>query len=245
MANLNQPSISKEADIVRKMFASIANRYDFLNTLLSAGLDARWRRQASAAVTLPPDSVILDLCTGTGKLAEEMRRRFPEALVIGVDFCPEMLSLARRKNNPSFSLLRADALSLPVKTSSCDLIAVAFGIRNFADLEAGLREIHRCLRPRGSVVLLEFSLPRQGAFATVYRFYLGVIVPFLGERISGVRGAYSYLRDSVGCFVTPNRLSLMMREVGFRTVSYRPLTGGIVAIHTGWNGSGLSTLEGA
>jgi demethylmenaquinone methyltransferase/2-methoxy-6-polyprenyl-1,4-benzoquinol methylase len=118
--------------------------------------------------------------------------------------------------------------------SSCfDLVAVAFGIRNFADLGGGLAEIRRCLKPGGSILTLEFFLPERGIFAGLYRFYLWRVLPLLGETISGVRGAYSYLRDSVEDFVTPEELSKLMADAGFHDVSHRLLTGGIVAIHQG------------
>ena len=218
------------------MFASIAHRYDLLNTLLSARADAYWRRETAAAATVPADALVLDLCTGTGKLAKELCRRFPEAQIVGLDFCTQMLSVARQRYTSSFSLVSGDALSLPFKDSSCDLVTVAFGIRNFADLKAGLAEIHRCLKPGGVGLFLEFFLPQKGTLSPLYRFYLGRVLPFLGQTISRASGAYSYLRDSVTHFVSPGDLSQLMREAGFESVSHRPLTGGIVAIHQGRRG---------
>lgn len=243
MGSLAPPPISKKAEVIRRMFASVARRYDLLNTLLSGGADARWRRQAAAAVMIARDSAVVDLCTGTGKLAAELCKRCPAAQVIGMDFCPEMLSLARRNNDASFTLVCADALCLPLKASSCDLIAVAFGVRNFADLRAGLREIHRCLRGGGAILILEFFLPAGGPFTALYRFYLGRILPFLGQRVSGAKDAYVYLRDSIAGFVSPAELSDLMAEAGFQRISYRLLTGGILAIHTGRKGPGLQTLD--
>jgi len=215
------------------MFASVARRYDLVNTLLSMGTDSRWRRRSAASVRLPAEALILDLCSGTGKLAAEFRRRFPGSRVIGADFCLEMLSLAR-ESAPSVSFICADALSLPVKAGSFDLVAVGFGIRNLTDLKTGLCEIRRILKPTGAVLLLEFSAPRPGSVALFYGLYLGRILPFLGEKVSGVKGAYSYLRDSVNSFPTPERLAGIMEEVGFQNVTYRILSGGIVAIHVGW-----------
>jgi len=230
-----QPLGDKRAEAIRKMFASVARRYDLVNTLLSVGTDGRWRRRGAASVRLPAEALILDLCTGTGKLAAELRRRFPGSRVIGADFCLEMLSLAH-KSVPSLPFVCADALCLPLKGGSFDLVAVGFGIRNFADLKSGLCEVRRILKPTGAVLLLEFSAPRPGLAASFYGLYLGRIVPFLGEKVSGVKGAYSYLRDSVNSFPTAERLAGIMEEVGFEDVTYRPLSGGIVAIHVGWRG---------
>jgi demethylmenaquinone methyltransferase/2-methoxy-6-polyprenyl-1,4-benzoquinol methylase len=236
MPSRRQPVVNKKPEAIKKMFASVAHSYDFLNSLLSAGTDARWRRRAAAAISLPPNAVVLDLCTGTGKLALELRRRFPDAQIIGVDFCLEMLYLARRKGVSAPSLICADALLLPIKTSSCDLIAVAFGIRNFADLEVGLREIHRCLSPNGTALFLEFFPPNRGAFLSLYGFYLKRCLRPIADALSGVKGAYTYLSESVNHFITPAELSCLMKDIGFHKVFHRPLTGGIVHFHQGSKG---------
>ena len=228
---LNKRVGHEKARTIRRMFAAISPRYDLLNSLFSAGLDSMWRRRAAAAVDVPSGGVILDLCTGTGKLAHHLRGRFPDATVIGIDFCPDML--VRARNADGVALVGGDALRLPVADDTCDLVTVAFGIRNFADLNSGLREIHRALRPGGTVVFLELFMPKSWLVRQPYSLYLGTLMPFMGELVSDARGSYSYLRDSIKAFCSPEELMQVMTEAGFRNISYKLLTGGVAGLHVG------------
>jgi demethylmenaquinone methyltransferase / 2-methoxy-6-polyprenyl-1,4-benzoquinol methylase len=242
----------REASLyVRRMFSDIAGRYDFLNHFLSANLDRLWRRRTALAfdhILRLPHARVLDLCCGTGDLALALKRRAihscsPGAAIFGSDFAHSMLLRAVEKSRslenaelpPSGGIryVEADALSLPFADSSFDLIAAAFGFRNLANYEAGLREFSRLLRPGGELGILEFAEPRGALFGPLYRFYFRRILPLLGGAISGRGAAYSYLPASVSKFPAPEALEAMMRAVGFTNVSHTLWTGGAVALHTG------------
>lgn len=217
------------------MFSEIAPRYDLLNRLLSLGVDLSWRRRAVALALERRPRRILDLATGTGDLALLLKEGAPEAQVVGADFAPPMLALARRKaevRGVEVDFLEADALALPFPDASFDAVTVAFGFRNFADYQRALQEIHRVLAPGGRLVLLEFPPPPKGVFGLVYRLYFGKILPFIGGLISGSFGAYRYLPESVEAFPPPEALKALMEGVGFR-VRYELLTFGVAAIHVG------------
>ncbi|MGQ9510595.1 MAG: bifunctional demethylmenaquinone methyltransferase/2-methoxy-6-polyprenyl-1,4-benzoquinol methylase UbiE [Thermaceae bacterium] len=225
----------ERAKWVRRMFSEIAPRYDLLNRLLSFGQDQAWRRRAVALALENAPRRILDLATGTGDLAIALKRAHPRAEVVGADFAPPMLELARRKVERlglEVAFLEADALALPFPEGRFDAITVAFGFRNFADYGQALREMHRVLAPGGRAVILEFPPPPKGAFGLVYRAYFKGILPLLGGLISGNLQAYRYLPDSVERFPDPETLRGMMEEAGFR-VRYERLSFGIAAIHVG------------
>ena len=220
------------------MFASVAQRYDLLNHLLSFNIDRRWRRRTVERVEpvlTRPGARVLDLCCGTGDLtlALEARRG---AGVWGSDFCHPMLAIAagkiaRKGSNSAF--LEADALRLPLPDDSVDLITVAFGFRNLANYQAGLAEMVRVLRPGGTAAILEFSQPRQKVFAALYGFYSRRLLPAIGGALSGSAEAYTYLPESVRRFPGAEELANAMREGGFRQVTFERMTGGIVALHLG------------
>lgn len=225
-------------EAVRRMFAAIAPRYDLLNRLLSFGRDRFWRRVACAQAPLPPGSLALDVCCGTADLALEIVRQFPDAKVVGVDFCQEMLALGRGKvgkggGKGRIHLQAAEASALPFQDGSFEAAFVAFGIRNVVDYTKGLAELRRVVKPGGKVILLEFAMPQGRLFRPVYRLYFQRLLPWIGRLISGHPFAYSYLPASVLEFPNPQALDELLLQVGFREVRSFPLTGGIVAVHVG------------
>lgn len=218
---------------VRGMFGRIAGRYDLANHLLSGNLDRLWRRHTVRSVRdvlVRPGARVLDICCGTGDLTMALRRD-SGGLVIGSDFCHPMLVAARRKTPAP--LFEADALRLPVRDGSLDLITVAFGFRNLVDYDAGLREMRRVLRPGGAAAILEFSQPRNTLFAALYNFYSRRILPVVGGLLTGAGDAYRYLPASIEKFPSAAELAEGMRAAGFERVTYEYLTGGTVALHIG------------
>jgi demethylmenaquinone methyltransferase/2-methoxy-6-polyprenyl-1,4-benzoquinol methylase len=209
------------------MFDRIAPVYDVMNRVMTAGLDRRWRAETARAVVRPGDRV-LDACCGTGDLAlacEEAGGR-----VTGLDFSERMLERARRKSG-RVEWLQGDALELPFEDRSFDSATVGFGVRNLEDLERGLEELCRVLRPGGRLGVLEITRPR-GLLAPFYRGWFDGIVPLLGKLLPG-GAAYSYLPASVRRFPGPEDLARLLRQAGFEDVRYRLFAGGIVALHTG------------
>jgi demethylmenaquinone methyltransferase/2-methoxy-6-polyprenyl-1,4-benzoquinol methylase len=219
------------AGFVRDKFAAISPRYDLLNSVLSLGIDASWRR--AVARELPPSyPLVLDLCAGTLPLSRELLNT-PGRRVVALDFCHAMLVQGRDRLKLPIPLLCADGQLVPLRSGSVDGVTVAFGVRNLASPAAGLAEMQRVLRPGGRAVILEFSRPTSPLFGPLYRFYLGRVLPVVGGMISGDREAYGYLASSIGAFMEPNELAALMRGAGFRAVRYRRLTMGIVTMHVG------------
>jgi demethylmenaquinone methyltransferase / 2-methoxy-6-polyprenyl-1,4-benzoquinol methylase len=214
-------------DDVRTMFDRIAPVYDVMNRAMTLGLDRKWRRLTAAAAVRPGDRV-LDACCGTGDLA--LAGREAGGQVVGVDFSGEMLARARRKA-ADIDWVRADATSLPFEDASFEAVTVGFGIRNLADLEAGLRELARVLAPGGRLGCLEITRPR-GVLRPFFRLWFDGLVPLAGKAIPG-GSAYSYLPASVRRFPGPEDLADAMRRAGFEDVGWRLLGGGIVALHVG------------
>jgi demethylmenaquinone methyltransferase/2-methoxy-6-polyprenyl-1,4-benzoquinol methylase len=226
------------ARAVRDMFAQVVPRYDFLNHFLSLGRDIAWR-EATARALRPAlerrGSLAVDVCCGTGDLALALAR-YSAGMVIGGDFCHPMLVRAREKagqGRRAALFLEADTLALPFADSALDVVSVAFGFRNLADYAVGLREIHRVLKPGGYAAILEFSRVHWPVFGPAFRFYFHHILPRLGTWISGVRGPYQYLPESVALFPDQEGLAKAMREAGFASVHYRDFTGGVAALHLG------------
>jgi demethylmenaquinone methyltransferase/2-methoxy-6-polyprenyl-1,4-benzoquinol methylase len=212
---------------VRTMFDRIAPVYDAMNRLMTAGLDRRWRRLTVAAVVRSGDRV-LDVCCGTGDLA--IAAHEAGADVTGLDFSERMLERAKRKE-PAVAWVQGDALSLPFADRSFDAATVAFGVRNLADLERGLRELRRVLRTGGRVGVLEITRPK-GMLRDFYALWFDRIVPLLGKVLPG-GAAYAYLPASVRRFPGPEELAATMGEAGFGQARFRLFAGGIVALHTG------------
>ncbi len=220
------------------MFAGIAPRYDLLNHLLSANRDRGWRRSTVLAAGVAPGERVLDVCTGTADLAVEWATALgPRGRVVGTDFCEAMVRLGREKVRDSAAGVRlgvADTLRLPFRDGSFAAASVGFGIRNVADLGAGLREMVRVVRPGGRVLVLEFTRPGNPVFRFVYYVYFLLLLPLLGNVVSGSRrNAYGYLPRSVLTFPDRHRLARHMEEAGLRDVQVRDLSLGIVTVHVG------------
>jgi demethylmenaquinone methyltransferase/2-methoxy-6-polyprenyl-1,4-benzoquinol methylase len=216
------------ADGVRRMFDRIAPVYDAMNRLMTAGLDRRWRAETVREAVRSGDRV-LDACCGTGDLAVAARDAGAGG-VVGVDFSERMLERARRKA-PGLEFVRADVLALPFEDASFDAAVVGFGIRNVDDLEGGLRELRRVLRPGGRLGILEITTP-TGVLAPFYRLWFDHVVPLLGRVLPGGE-AYTYLPASVRRFPGPDELAALLGRCGFGSVRYRRFAGGIVALHLG------------
>ncbi len=229
------------ARAVREMFTSIAPRYDLLNHVLSFNVDRLWWRRTARTfrhILTRPGVRILDLCCGTGDMTFALRREAGKCSpqILGADFSHAMLerastkSAAQTESRPRW--IEADALQLPFSAASFDLVTSAFGFRNLANYDAGLREIHRVLRPGGECGILDFGEPR-GPMGAVYRFYFKAILPRMGTFISGVRGPYAYLPASVERFPEPGEMLDRMRQAGFLQISWTPFTFGIAGLYHG------------
>jgi demethylmenaquinone methyltransferase/2-methoxy-6-polyprenyl-1,4-benzoquinol methylase len=222
------------------MFDRVAARYDLLNSLMTAGLHHDWRQRAADRAELNPGDSALDVCCGTGDLALELSGRVgPDGRVIGCDFSEPMLDLAREKaatkHAAGVRFEWADALQLPYDGERFDAVTVGFGVRNLADLDRGLREMTRVLRPRGRLVVLEITQPTRPPLSTFYSLWFDRIVPVLG-RLTREPEAYSYLPESVRNFPDPRGLAAKMDAAGLERVRWTVLAGGIVAIHSGVRG---------
>ena len=223
---------------VREMFDNIAPKYDLLNHTLSMSIDRVWRRRVVGEVRRAKPGRILDVATGTGDLAIAMARRIRDVQVLGVDVSERMLAVARRKIEARgldgrIVLDRGDAERLAVADASVDVATVAFGVRNFGDLGAGLRELARTIKPGGKVVILEFSRPRNRVFRALYEFYSYKILPRIGGLVSRDKRAYEYLPASVGEFPAPEEFMAMMARAGFRNCRARSQSFGIAQIYIG------------
>ena len=220
---------------VQRVFAAIAPRYDLLNHVLSLNLDRGWRRRAVdlLAWEATPAGTFLDLCAGTLDLAAELGNRAGFAgRVVGADFVQEMLRQGRGKSDRAVPC-RADALALPFGDGAFDGATVGFGVRNLMDLDAGLREAARILKPGARLVILEFTTPRRQPLRGLYLLYFQRILPLIGRFVSKHRDAYSWLPASVGAFPGPEELGVRLQDAGFGEVHFELLLGGICAIHTG------------
>ena len=226
------------AKAVREMFSGIAKRYDFLNHFLSVNTDKRWRRLVRRKLETEisnPNAVILDVACGTGDLAIELQQN-AQAKVFGTDFCRPMLTIAAEKNpknKTSIPYIEADGMNLSFADNSFDAVTIAFGLRNFSNWLDGLKELHRIVKVGGKLAILEFSTPVVPGFKQIFNLYFTQLLPRIGGAVSGERGAYEYLPDSVSRFPDQKNLAKMMGEVGFNDVNYQNLTGGIAAIHIG------------
>ncbi len=220
------------------MFAGIAGRYDLLNHVLSLNIDKLWRRKVSNLLreTLDrPDAIVLDVACGTGDLSLELDKE-SKAHIIGTDFCRPMLTVAHEKTvglTATVPYVEADAMDLAFADDSFDALTIAFGLRNLPNFANGLAELHRVIKPGGMIAILEFSSPVVPGFRQLFNFYFANILPRIGGAVSGSRGAYEYLPDSVSKFPDQMGLVRLMEQTGFTAVRFQNLTGGIAALHSG------------
>lgn len=222
---------------VRGIFSEIAGEYDTFNALASMGIDRSWRRQLVRACNLNESSRVLDICAGTGDVSLAIAKSAQPAEVVVTDFTPEMLEIAEKKaaSYRGRSLLTfkiADAQALPFDDESFDVVTVAFGVRNLPDRERNFAEVLRVLKPGGRYVVLEFSRPPLALWRGLYYFYLRQVIPRLGEALTGDRENFDYLNESIRRFPSQPQLAAELREAGFSAISWKNLTGGMVAIHT-------------
>ena len=238
--------IGSASRAVREMFTSIAPRYDLLNHVLSFNVDRLWWHRTArtfAYILAQPDARILDLCCGTGDMTFALRKQAGKSgpRLLGADFSHAMLERARSKSRDKVSpddqsaiphWIEADALCLPFPDQHFNLVTSAFGFRNLADYDGGLREIVRVLRPGGECGILDFSEPK-GVIGHLYRIYFKQVLPRVGAMLSGVRGPYAYLPDSVERFPEPQEMLDRMRSAGFREATWTPYTFGIAGLYRG------------
>lgn len=230
------PTLNKEASRIREMFSSIAPRYDLLNHLLSFNQDRRWRRILADSCELPPQARVLDICAGTGDLGVELANRRAEVEhVVAADFSLPMLELAREKIGHAdmesrFALAGSDALRLPYRDTSFDLVICAFGVRNFEDTAAGLRELARVTKPGGQLRFLEFFRGQSPLMEIPFKLFFKAMLPMIGKIISKHNYAYSYLPNSVEGFCTRREMESLLKEAGYSCVEWRNLTFGVVTL---------------
>ncbi|HEU5079446.1 MAG TPA: bifunctional demethylmenaquinone methyltransferase/2-methoxy-6-polyprenyl-1,4-benzoquinol methylase UbiE [Opitutaceae bacterium] len=234
---------------VNSMFARIARRYDVANRLLSGGMDVWWRRRLVSAVKAGEPRAILDLATGSGDVAFALAGKLGESVeILGMDFCQPMLDEAEIKKTergglPHVHFQQGDGLALPIEDNSFDAVTISFGLRNMSDRARALSEMMRVLRPGGSLFVLEFSQPYRW-FRPFYFFYLRRILPFIAGRITGDRAAYEYLNNTIEQFPGRKAMAEEIRAVGFKNITARPMTFGIVALHKGTKEEGGRKTEG-
>jgi demethylmenaquinone methyltransferase / 2-methoxy-6-polyprenyl-1,4-benzoquinol methylase len=231
----NGSAAREHASRVRQMFSTIAGRYDFLNHVLSGNVDKRWRRIVATRVRerIPSSSAcILDVACGTGDLSLTLFE-ITGAGVVGTDFCRPMLDIAAGKTSGRIRLIEGDALDLPFRDGTFDAATIAFGLRNLSNVESGLAELSRVLKPGGWVAVLEFSRPANAILRPLFNLYFRRVLPLMGGLVSGSLSAYTYLPASVQKFPDQSQLLLLMEQAGFVQVRYENLSGGIAALHLG------------
>jgi demethylmenaquinone methyltransferase/2-methoxy-6-polyprenyl-1,4-benzoquinol methylase len=232
-------TVQKNPLKIQEMFSSIARRYDLLNNLLSLGRDRHWRRFAVKQLPDKQDALFLDMATGTGDIAIEIARQYPYGTrIIGMDFSSEMLRLGNEKIKKTgyddrIELRYGDITSIPYNSDTFDAAIIAFGIRNIPDYHQGIAEMSRVIKKGGRLVILEFTSIQSKPFRKIFRWYLKYILPFIGGIISGKRGAYKYLSNSVMDFPSPEGLKKIMEQAGLKNVHYHRLTFSIVTVHIG------------
>lgn len=222
---------------VREMFDSIAPAYDFMNRAMTMGIDKLWRRRAARLIRKSGARTILDIATGTGDMAIRLARAVPESTVTGVDLSEGMITIGHEKVKKAglaerVTLTQGDSLDLPSADASFDAITVAYGVRNFQNLLAGYRELYRVLKPGGTLCVLELSTPRNPLARFFYNIYTRNIIPTVGRMISKDTRAYTYLPESIAAVAQGHDMLAIMKEAGFQSTQWRPMTMGVCSIYT-------------
>lgn len=233
-----QDSELEKKQQVAEMFNSIAGKYDFMNRFLSAGIDVKWRKKAINLLKPLQPRIILDVATGTGDVAIMTHKLLQPEKITGIDISEGMLEVGREKIKKLglgavIDLQKGDSETINFADNSFDAITVAFGVRNFQNLEKGLKEMLRVLKPGGKLVVLEFSRPKEPVFKTVYNIYMNLLAPGIGKMLAKNKDAYQYLNDSVQAFPEREQFIDIMQGVGYRDTSYKTLTLGICCIYCG------------
>ncbi len=221
----------ERAAYVQNMFTRIARRYDLMNRLMTGFQDVRWRRRVIQLAGLEPNASLLDVGAGTGDLAREALRRFPQARIVAADFTLEMMRVGQRLGRLPFSA--ADALRLPFADACFDAVVSGFLMRNVIDMHVALREQYRVLKTGGRIVILDTTRPKKNLLSPFIWLHMHVVIPALGRLISGEGDAYNYLPDSTENFVTAEKLAALMASVGFQKIGYQRLMFGTIALHWG------------
>lgn len=233
----NDSNLDKKHQVA-KMFDSIAFRYDFLNKFLSAGIDRHWRKKAISQLKELKPKIVLDVATGTADVALIANEILHPEKIVGIDISDGMLHLGRKKieNNGLQNVIKlynGDSEKINYPDNSFDAVTVAFGVRNFQNLEKGLTEMLRVLKPGGKLVVLEFSKPKHTGFSIFYKFYMKIIAPGAGRIFANNKSAYKYLNDSVQLFPEREQFTFLMNQTGYRNIYFKPLSLGICCIYCG------------
>lgn len=227
---MSHDSQDQNPAFVHRTFSSIASRYVLTNHVLSLGIDVIWRKLVATLVAEVKPKVILDVATGSGDLAMTVQRAIPDATVIGMDFCAPMLMEAKKRGLKNLAV--SDGLALPLPDNSVDALTIGYGLRNMADWNKALSEFSRVLRPRGRLVVLDFSLPTTPLLRIPYRFYLHRILPLLAGWLTGNREAYAYLGDSIERFPAGADMLELIEKNGFAAAKWRPQLGGVSSVYS-------------
>jgi demethylmenaquinone methyltransferase/2-methoxy-6-polyprenyl-1,4-benzoquinol methylase len=223
----------ERGEYVQDMFTRIANRYDLMNRLMTAGQDVHWRKKAIEQTGLRSNSRLLDLGSGTGDLAREALEQQPKAKVVAADFTLEMMRVGQRQGNTSLLLSAADALNLPFGKNTFDAIVSGFLMRNVGDIQQALKEQYRALKPGGRIVILDTTKPKRNLLTPFIWLHMHGIIPLLGGILSGFQEAYNYLPDSTESFITAKEMVVRMAAVGFKRINFEVRMFGTIAIHWG------------
>lgn len=225
---------NKKEPLVQTIFSSVASQYDSMNDYMSLGMQRLWKKQLQNELAPDKEKLLLDVAGGTGDIAAGYVKRGAKAAVVA-DLNQEMLEQGKKKYpKEQIQWIRANAEKLPFEDNSFDYYTISFGIRNVTDIEKALAEAYRVLKPTGKFICLEFSNVTGEKMAKIYRWYLSYVIPLMGEKVAGNRQAYQYLAESIQRFPKAEIFKSMIKNAGFAFVNYRKLTGGVVAIHTGF-----------
>ncbi|HAX98816.1 MAG TPA: hypothetical protein DCY12_08025 [Candidatus Atribacteria bacterium] len=219
---------------IKELFEKQSSSYDFTNTFLSLGLDNFWRKKVAHSIKIPVGGLVADIATGTAEVAMHIAKRNPTIKVVGLDFSPNMLKLGLKKirkfHFKNILLVNGDAVTIPFPKNSFDAITIVFGIRNIINRELALKEFHTVLKPGGHLIIMEFGFPTTAIFRSLYLFYFNKILPRIGNFLVASNHAYTYLRDSVHRFPSPEKVMGKLRAIGFKEIQKQALTGGVVIL---------------